>query len=201
MEFMLKSTIALTALFAGSFCSHYVHADDGIQDCASVSDLRSVKVGFRCSTAHPDLNDVRCASDTDPACSPPWPIISTIWERVEQPSFGEAWKANGWIWSDIIGTYSNKGRIRNGAVVDSPAAQACAKIGGQLPDKDTFLNIIHDYGAVLPNPAAAWTSTVLDPRSHGLFETHDAALVRADGWILAPVTDTHYVRCVTQAAF
>jgi hypothetical protein len=60
-----------------------------------------------------------------------------VFTQVQGPgSFGTAWKdPSGTIWSSNQGYFTNKALKpdQDGVVMDSPATEACAKIGGSLP--------------------------------------------------------------------
>ena len=103
--------------------------------------------------------------------------------QVEDEKFGLTWKApDGSVWSQYRGMFSNTGNIKppdgnevdhefDYVIIDSPAAQACDKIGGALPRiaqykvfLEYFLNTA-DYHAIFPAPAKAsgifWSSNAV----------------------------------------
>jgi hypothetical protein len=116
---------------------------------------------------------------------------STFTEIRGPGEFENAWKdPSGAIWSLHIGSYSNKAiqPDQNGTVVDSPATEACAKLGGRLPsvkdsekllsyfDLDGNRNLTYqgslDLQAVFPPGVTngyLWTSSVDASRPGGAY--------------------------------
>jgi hypothetical protein len=68
--------------------------------------------------------------------------VGAVFTQVQGPaSFGLAWKdPSGLIWSAYQGDYANNQLKpdQNNVVVDSPATEACAKIGGSLPTTSQY---------------------------------------------------------------
>ncbi len=65
-----------------------------------------------------------------------------VFTQMQGPGgFGKAWKdPSGTIWSAYQGDYANNAikPDQNNVVVDSPATEACAKIGGSLPTAQQY---------------------------------------------------------------
>lgn len=111
---------------------------------------------------------------------------SAVFTQVQGPgTFGKAWQdPSGAIWSSYQGEYTNDAiqPDQNSVVVDSPATEACAKIGGALPTAQQYSQLASyfemdqgyltiqgrkDIFAIFPDMADSqgkirgfWTSTV-----------------------------------------
>lgn len=88
---------------------------------------------FVVSTAHADETNTYTTSK------------GAVFTKVQGPgNFGQAWKdPSGTIWSSYQGDYADNAikPDQNGVVVDSPATEACAKIGGTLPTVQQYENL------------------------------------------------------------
>jgi hypothetical protein len=104
--------------------------------------------------------------------------------RVKGPgNFGKAWKdPSGTLWGKYIGDFTNEPLEidQNGLIVDSPATEACAKVGGFLPTAQDYEKLASyfelnsnqtltnqgkkDWYAVFPDMLGHWFwSSTLDP--------------------------------------
>ncbi len=149
-EYIMKSKwmyVFLMLLGVGILSMNNVKAEkdsDTLKFCGHPSvDLRAAAVGFKCQTSK-----------------------GVVYERVEKEKFGEAWKdlTTGYIWSDLIGEYTNDGVIKDCIVVNSPATRACANLGGILPERDIFFRgDDNGFREVLPNMDPWYWSSTVDP--------------------------------------
>jgi hypothetical protein len=67
-----------------------------------------------------------------------------VFERVELPGFGGGWKSpSGSIWSDCVGTFSNRGEqgSEEQEVRNSPATNQCEARRGKLPSVQEFKDL------------------------------------------------------------
>jgi len=74
--------------------------------------------------------------------------IATFTQVGGPGSFGKAWKdPSGAIWSSYQGDFTNEA-IKpdlNNVILDSPATEACAKIGGSLPSAQDYFNLMKNF--------------------------------------------------------
>ncbi len=92
-------------------------------------------------------------------------IGGAIWERVDKPGFGEAWKdlETGITWSENVGGATNSGQSNGDLVIDSDAVSACRAIGGELPSASDFVKGQDNYSTwILPQFAKSQTPKYRD---------------------------------------
>jgi hypothetical protein len=109
--------------------------------------------------------------------------IATFTRADGPESFGTAWKdPGGLLWGKYIADYTNNplAADQNGIIVNSPATEACAKIGGLLPTALDFEKLASyfeldsnqlltdqgkkDWYAVFPDMQGHWFwSSTVDP--------------------------------------
>lgn len=69
-----------------------------------------------------------------------------VFSQINDATFGLSWKApDGTLWSSYLGKMANNGTVVNGVVTDSPATNACARIGGSLPSLAQYQNLLSHY--------------------------------------------------------
>ena len=152
--------------------------------CSSLTEAQrnAVAVGYQCQTSH-----------------------GAIFERVVREGFGIAWQdtANGVIWSDEIGRFTNSCWDENGIVVDSAATRVCVEHHGVLPLRADFeQGEAHGFREVLPNKAGRyfWASSVHPGASNfafGYFGVHGVHGVRYLSY-RNDYSGLHSVRCVAR---
>jgi hypothetical protein len=78
-----------------------------------------------------------------------------VFTQVQGPgNFGKAWKdPDGTLWSSYQGMYANNAvkPDQNDVVVDSPATEACANIGGLLPTAQQYEKLATYFNRDLSN--------------------------------------------------